>query len=47
MRYVARRIFNGITFYGYAYGNDPRPFWSMQMYPETWHVPMQLLELQR
>ena len=44
MTFIAMRTFNGQTFYGYAYGSDPRPFWSMRFYPETWHVPMIVID---
>lgn len=47
MRFIARRIHDGITFYGYACGTDNTPYWSMQFYRQTWHIPMsaKLLEL--
>jgi hypothetical protein len=31
---VAMREHNGITFYGYRYGSDFTPYWSMRYYPE-------------
>ena len=29
-----------ITMYGYQFGDDPTPYWSMRFYAELWHVPM-------
>jgi hypothetical protein len=47
MRFAAQRTYNGIAFYGYVYGTDTTPYWSMQFYRQTWHPPMsaKLLEL--
>jgi hypothetical protein len=47
MRFIAQRIHDGITFYGYAYSTDNTLYWSMQFYRQTWHFPMsaKLLEL--
>ena len=44
MTLVALRQFNGIVFYGYVYGNDTRPFWSMRFYPQTWYAPVKYLD---
>ena len=47
MRFIALRTYNtpglprcDIPMYGYQYGDDPRPFWSMRFYEDTWRLPM-------
>lgn len=47
MKFIALRIYNtpelpqcDIQMYGYQHGNDPRPYWSMRFYEETWRIPM-------
>ncbi len=47
MKFIDLRIFKTpgcyyceYPLYGYSFGKDLRPFWSMKFYPETWHIPM-------
>jgi hypothetical protein len=35
---------NGIVFYGYTYGTNPTPYWSMKYYEETCPSPAQANE---
>ncbi len=44
MTMIALRQINGIVYYGYTYGDDPRPFWSMRLYPQTWYAPVRFVE---
>jgi len=38
MRFAYEREFNGITWYGYRFGDDPTIYWSMRLYPNTGYV---------
>lgn len=38
MRFISEREFNGVTWYGYQFGDDPLTYWSMRIYPNTGYV---------
>ena len=44
MKFVAMRVHNGITLYGFSYSNNNDVYWSMRFYPETWRIPMRIFD---